>query len=239
METKSKFQLAEALLLDIPPRKATKGWEVRRGEAKSVEQLLKEAREAIIANGGEAKSYYTLLSYRLVAIWVQQQDGSFGWVDGYSFTAHYYAHNSGISYEEWAANPVSSAETRHKNGYNYSWIHTGELSKIVDAEIARRESLKAEEAERIQALMPVRQKLAQAKREAAAAFKAHADWREAMIVNSGDKAKPANQQLQFWANNVVKLIDSHDENGYYYTNETIAALRDLSLRIENALCEQV
>lgn len=110
-ETRSKFALAEALATEIPPR--------HRGpsEEANIPVLLAEAREAVIAAGGEPKAIETLREYRLAALWVcGGSPTNFSWVPGLSFTAHSEARRAGISYEDFTANPKTSRQTRHDSG---------------------------------------------------------------------------------------------------------------------------
>lgn len=112
-ETRSKFALAEALALDIPPR--------RRGPTDEEESgttiLIAEARDRIFEAGGEPRAASTLAQYRKVALWVLYVNvQNFRWVPGFSFTAHLEACNAGISFEEFAANPKTSREIRQERG---------------------------------------------------------------------------------------------------------------------------
>ena len=112
-ETSSKFALAEALALDIPPQ--------RRGPTpdgeQAVTEYLAEAREAILASGGEPRSVGTLREYRLTALWVcGGTPTNFGWAAGLSFTAHNEARKAGLSYEGFAADPITTDEIRRRAG---------------------------------------------------------------------------------------------------------------------------
>lgn len=102
-ETKSKFELAEALALEIPERQA--GRQAEGTEERPVPARLEEAREAIIQAGGEPRSVDTLANYRHTALWVGIVPGTehFRWVPGASFTAHNEARGARMSYEEFAA----------------------------------------------------------------------------------------------------------------------------------------
>lgn len=105
-ETRNKFALAEALALDIPPR--------RRGptaeDEQSVIAYLDEAREAIVTAGGEPREARTLRYYRLTALWVSTGDRTnFRWIEGVSFTAHDQARAAGLTYDEFAAMPIKKA----------------------------------------------------------------------------------------------------------------------------------
>lgn len=56
----------------------------------------------------------TLANYRLTALWVNEAGTPhFGWVDGFSFTAHNEARKAGLSYDEFAANPRTTDLARH------------------------------------------------------------------------------------------------------------------------------
>jgi len=112
-ETKSKFRLAEALAEEIPARRSGPTDDV------AVPELLAEARMAIIAAGGEARSVETLRRYRETALWVGVEVGThrnYRWVDGVSFTAHDEARVAGLSYEEFAAAPKTSRAIRSESG---------------------------------------------------------------------------------------------------------------------------
>ena len=105
-ETKSKFELAEALALDIPPK--------RRGPTDPDEQSvqdLRQAREAIITAGGEHRNVRTLDTYRATALWVSTNVGrNFQWVQGTSFTAHSEARATGMTYEQFTAMPKPTVD---------------------------------------------------------------------------------------------------------------------------------
>lgn len=106
-ETRSKFALAAALALDIPPRGTTIGFR------------LEEARQAIIKAGGEPRNIKTLGEYRLTALWVQNRTSSgtvFRWVSGMSFTAHSEARAAGLSYDDFASRPRTTNELRREAG---------------------------------------------------------------------------------------------------------------------------
>lgn len=110
-ETRSKFALAEALWNEIPER--------HRGpspdEDANIPALLAEAREAIIAAGGEAKEVETLAKYRYVAKWVfVGTDQNFRWIKGLSFTSHLEARHAygPDGYETFAADPKNAREIR-------------------------------------------------------------------------------------------------------------------------------
>lgn len=110
-ETRGKFALAEALAEDIPPRRSGPS------EDSTIPEYLAEAREEIINAGGEARSVRTLWDYRNAALWVQRGNASnFGWISGVSFTAHSEAYKSGMSYEEFAAKPLTTDEIRKRAG---------------------------------------------------------------------------------------------------------------------------
>lgn len=112
-ETKSKFALAEALALDIPPR-----GRVRHSDGdKTVATYIEEARERILAAGGEARHVKTLEAYRETALWTTQDVlGDFHWVEGKSYSAHYEAYRSGIPFADFAANPKTVRELRQDAG---------------------------------------------------------------------------------------------------------------------------
>jgi hypothetical protein len=103
-ETRSKFGLAEALALDIPPRHP--GPQV---EDEPVDVYLNEAREAITAAGGEPRTIATLKEYRCTALWVAgggvsgENPTNFAWFPGASFTAHNEARRHGMTLEAFTA----------------------------------------------------------------------------------------------------------------------------------------
>jgi hypothetical protein len=100
-ETASKFSLAEALALDIAPRRGRPA----RDET-STDQHLTEAREQVIEAGGEPKSVATLRNYRLTALWAKHpKTGSFRWMEGRCWSAHDEARQRGLAYIEFAALP--------------------------------------------------------------------------------------------------------------------------------------
>lgn len=111
-ETSSKFMLAEALALDIPPHK--------RGPAAddaSVSRYLEQARLAIIDAGGEPRAVKTLDEYRRTALWVSMDlRRNFAWVAGSSFSAHNEARARGLSYDEFAAAPKTVDQIRRNAG---------------------------------------------------------------------------------------------------------------------------
>ncbi len=94
-ETKGKFALAEALALDIPKQQGKDG----------VHMALCDAREAIIAAGGEPKAVGTLGNYRKTALHFARlrAKSGFQWVDGVSFTAHVAAQEAGMSVIDFKA----------------------------------------------------------------------------------------------------------------------------------------
>jgi hypothetical protein len=93
-ETVSKFKLAEALALDIPPR---------MGKDADTAANLAIARQAIIDAGGEDRSVETLGNYRLTAQWASRRNyAEFAWVTGASFYAHDVARMAGKD-RDWLA----------------------------------------------------------------------------------------------------------------------------------------
>jgi hypothetical protein len=103
-ETASKFALAEALALDIAPRRGRPG----RDEV-GTDQQLAEVREQIIEAGGEPRSVVTLRNYRLTALWVKHpKTGAFRWLKGRCWSAHDEARQRGLSYAEFTALPADT-----------------------------------------------------------------------------------------------------------------------------------
>src|SRR5215469_265358 len=110
-ETASKFRLAEALALDIPPRQPGPK------NDEPVDVYLAQAQNAIRDNGGEPRSLKTLKDYRLTALWVRTGNGTnFGWVPGTSYTAHNEARAAGISYADFTARPRTVDQIRKDAG---------------------------------------------------------------------------------------------------------------------------
>lgn len=99
-ETKSKFALAEALAEDIPPRHGGPTEDV------TINEYLTEARQAIVAAGGEGRSVGTLRHYRDTALWVRHVNvADYRWLPGVSFTAHTEARLAGLTHDEFVAMP--------------------------------------------------------------------------------------------------------------------------------------
>jgi hypothetical protein len=99
-ETVSKFRLAEALALDIPPR--------HRGpsDEEPLVTYLAQVAEAIEAAGGEPRAVDTLREYRVTALWVCGDfPTNFAWVPGASFSAHNEARSAGKDRDWLAALP--------------------------------------------------------------------------------------------------------------------------------------
>jgi hypothetical protein len=107
-ETKNKFALAEALATEIPARR---DWRAHGDDEVSAQ--LAEAREAIVAAGGEPRAVETLSAYRRTALWVRSDVTQlFNWVDGASFSAHDEARRFGISHEDFATSPKTVRQIR-------------------------------------------------------------------------------------------------------------------------------
>jgi hypothetical protein len=103
-ETQSRFALAEALALDIPPHK-----DGPAGSGESVPDYLAQARQAIIDAGGEPRAISTLEKYRSTAMWAFSADlgGEFRWIKDASFSAHQEAWSAGLSWGEFEALPAA------------------------------------------------------------------------------------------------------------------------------------
>lgn len=108
-ETKSKFALAEALAAEIPSR----GRGGRAANENVVRDELVQARQAIIAAGGEPRSVETLDSYRRTALWVrkvQANSPELSWLPGVSFSAHNEARKAGMTQAAFARMPDKSVD---------------------------------------------------------------------------------------------------------------------------------
>lgn len=104
-ETKSKFDLAEALAEDIPPRRSGPSDDV------TIKDYLTEARQVVIDAGGEPRSVKTLSDYRFTALWVSAEVGTnYRWLPGISFSAHQEANRAGLSYDEFVAMPSKTVD---------------------------------------------------------------------------------------------------------------------------------
>lgn len=106
-ETRGKFALAEALAMDVPPMRTGPTREDEQGLA----AYMEEARQAIVAAGGEPRAVGTLKNYRWTALWVSNEIiGNFDWVEGASFSAHDQARLAGLSRDEFAALPKKTTD---------------------------------------------------------------------------------------------------------------------------------
>lgn len=108
-QTKSIFALAEALLIEIPPRE--------NGRGRDVQLRLQEALDAIVAAGGEPLSLSTLRAYRDVAVWAADANvptamGTLRWVPKVSFKRHRLAYEGGVSFADFTANPTVTRPAR-------------------------------------------------------------------------------------------------------------------------------
>ena len=98
---RSKYDMAEALVLDIPHASAGDG-------DGSVTSALEEVAAKIVDEGGDEISVRKLRDWRMTAAWVQDTNNStptFRWREGSSFTAHYYAAQASMDYDEFASRP--------------------------------------------------------------------------------------------------------------------------------------
>lgn len=103
---RSKFDMAEALYLDIP--------EKEEGDGQSVSDSLKEVAKQIVDSGGDEIAWGTLAKYRVTAAWVFHAGTgtNFAWRDGVSFTAHLSAAQGSMDYALFAKLPRTDAEVR-------------------------------------------------------------------------------------------------------------------------------
>jgi hypothetical protein len=103
-ETQSKFALAEALAIEIPPQRRGPKPKNSNAPQPSVWECLMDVKLEIRRAGGEPKSETTLQQYRDTALWVSMNvQGNFKWIKGVSFSAHQVACAEGLSYDEFAA----------------------------------------------------------------------------------------------------------------------------------------
>lgn len=105
-ETRSKFGLAEALAVEIPPRRPGPSGD------DSVRDELARARQAILDAGGEPRDVGTLDCYRRTALWVSGDvPRNFSWIAGVSFSAHDEARKAGMTFDEFMALPSKTTRT--------------------------------------------------------------------------------------------------------------------------------
>lgn len=105
-ETQSKFRLAEALALDIPPRHPGPSGD------EPVDAYIAQAQAAIVAAGGEYRTVETLKQYRKTALWVGVDlYPNFQWAKGRSYSAHDEARRAGMTYEQFVAMPKATVDT--------------------------------------------------------------------------------------------------------------------------------
>jgi hypothetical protein len=109
-----KKNLAEALYLEIPPRRGRPP----KGEP-NLEDQLKEAAREILAETGESYEVLTLKEYRQVAAWVAEGNGmashSITWADA-SWTAHYEAFRKRMPWAEFVAGKRTKRAVREQAG---------------------------------------------------------------------------------------------------------------------------
>lgn len=105
-ESSGLKDLAAALALDIPKQQGVDG----------VDDQLKQVRLEIINAGGEPREVGTLAKYRRVALHFRRTASEVEWVDGYSYTAHEEAYLTGMSADEFRANPKQARQLRQENG---------------------------------------------------------------------------------------------------------------------------
>lgn len=136
-QAKLKFRLAEALATEIPP--APRHRRPSATEEQDVLTRVEEAKQAIIAAGGETRSVNTLNQYRLTALWANWGDVASvnsGWVPDTSYSAHNEARRTGASYEAFRA--MTPAERKAIR------MRRGSRSTKTTANSARKEQRKAE-----------------------------------------------------------------------------------------------
>jgi hypothetical protein len=113
---RSKFAMAEALVLDIP----------LTGEGKgdgSVNSALEEVALQIVDMGGDEIAVETLRNYRKTAAWVLGVRGDtqkFEWREGSAFDAHRRAAMGGMEYSEFAKTPRTTREVQKMLGQKVS-----------------------------------------------------------------------------------------------------------------------
>jgi len=135
-ETKSRFALAEALALDIPQRDP--GVKAAGDTTEPIDVYLREAREQIIAAGGEPRSVETLRQIRSTALWAAAGDGTFRWVPGRSFTSHNHVRAYGWSFEAFlAATDEVLRDVQEKSQMHRARSSFRQLPERVRLELAR------------------------------------------------------------------------------------------------------
>jgi len=110
---RSKFAMAEALVLDIPD--TGHGGE---GDG-SVNAALEEVAEQIVNMGGDDIAVGTLRKMRHTALWVQASTTggtSFEWREGSSFTAHRRAYEGGMEWALFARMPRTTRDVQKALG---------------------------------------------------------------------------------------------------------------------------
>jgi len=122
---RSKYNLAEALVQDIPPAPAG-------SNDGAITSALEEVATQIVDMGGDEIAVDTLRGYRLTALWVQANGTdamSYQWREGSSFTAHLRAARGGMEWSEFAKLPRTTRDVQKMLGNKAS---VGSTSAKVD-----------------------------------------------------------------------------------------------------------
>jgi hypothetical protein len=109
---RSKFALAEALVLDIPE-------DTDHG---LVGVALEEVAAQIVDTGADELSITALRSMRNTALWVysKSDQSEFGWVEGSPYTAHMRAAEGGMDYDLFARKSMTTREVQAALGNKVS-----------------------------------------------------------------------------------------------------------------------
>ena len=119
---RSKYNLAEALVLDIPHKE--------EGDGQVINAALEEVAQQIVDMGGDEIAVATLRHYRMTALWAKSPaGGQFRWREGSSFTSHVRAAQGGMDYDEFARTPRTTREVQKMLGQKAS---TGSSSAKVE-----------------------------------------------------------------------------------------------------------
>lgn len=201
-ETRSKFALAEALAIEIPPRRSGPS------DDNIISSYLAKAIQAISDAGGEPRAVLTMADYRKTALWVQGVNApNFRWVKGTSFTAHNEARKVGLSYNKFVAMPLKTTDAiRAKAGKAGT---DGPPSKIIETwtpaqrvETVRELVKDAAVARAVIADRETNVNLAKARQDFDQGIQDHADVRHPERV--GHRHASQHQEIIYWLTQVRK-----------------------------------